>query len=143
MRRALTMLAAAGALSACASGGGGPAGPPSVAPVAGAPLTAAGRLYLACIRQATEADGVDREGSRLRFRCTGEPARALYDGLDRWTHGGGEGVEIADAGRTVRITTAIREDLTGADHCWKPDAGDAYGCDLNLTVGEFMDAALP
>lgn len=138
------MLAAAGALGACATGsGGGPAAPPSVAPVAGAPLPAPGRLYLACIRQAAEGNAVDREGSRLRFRCTGEPARALYDGLDRWTHGGGEGVEIADAGRTVRITTAIREDLTGADHCWRLDAGGTYGCDLNLTVGEFMDAALP
>lgn len=142
MRRSLSVFATAGALAACATGGGGPAAPPSVAPVAGAPLTASGRLYLACIRQAAETDTVDREGSRLRFRCTGEPARALYDALDRWTHGG-EGVEIADADRTVRITTAIREDLTGADHCWRPASGEAYGCDLNLTVGEFLDAALP
>lgn len=144
MRRAAIIVTAAAILAGCATGGGGaPAGPPSVAMVAGAPLPPPGRLFLACVRQAVEADTADREGSRLRFRCAGAPARALYDALDRWTHGGGEGVEITEGGRTVRVTTAIQRDLTGADHCWVEAAGGEARCDLNLTVGEFMDAALP
>ena len=127
---------AALALTACAAGGRTPSGPPSLAEAAGLPPPPQARLYADCIAQAATARAYDREGSTLRFRCTGVPARAFYEGLAVWSARAGS--ERSGDGRTYRFTSPMERDPSGLDFCWADGAGE-HRCTVVLRVGEFLD----
>jgi hypothetical protein len=97
--------------------------------------TAAGRFYADCITQASAARTYDREGTTLRFRCTGEPARDFYEGLGSWA--ARTGSEREGEGRTWRFTSPMQRDPSGLDFCTRDAAGE-HRCTVVLRVGEFL-----
>lgn len=125
-------------LAACASTGGDapPAGPPSLARAAGSPAPPQARFYADCIAQAVANTAYDREGNTVRFRCTGAPARAFYDGLAAWSAAQGSQYDGAD-GRTLRFSQALQRDPSGIDGC-STDGAQDYACTVVLNVGEFL-----
>ena len=137
---ALGRLALAAMLGGCLSvRPGAPVHAPDLDPPAGQPVTAAGRLYAACVGEATSSGRVDVVGDRsthlLRFTCTGTPARSLYEALGDWSRSRRSTWEAG--GRTWRSTEAIERDLVGADYCSSSPAGGAE-CSIQLNVGPFL-----
>ena len=132
----MTVLALLGlGLAACATGGETPA-TPTLAEAPGRPAPPQARFYADCIAQAAAAGAYDREGTTLRFRCTGAPARAFYDGLAAWSARAG-GDRVA-GGRTYRFTSPMKQNPSGLDFCWA-DGGGEHRCTVVLRVGEFLD----
>lgn len=127
--------AAALALGACASDGGPPTGPPILVEAPGLPAPPQGRLYADCVAQAAAAGTFDRENNTLRFRCTGEPARAFYDGLGPWSARARS--ELTADGRTWRFTQPVQRNPSGLDFCSAARTGD-HRCTVVLNVGEFL-----
>lgn len=140
MRARLVLCAALTALSlgACATGGEAPAGPPTLAETAGTAAPPQARFYGDYITQAAAAGTFDREGTTLRFRCTGGPAKAFYEGLAAWS--ARAGTERTSEGRTYRFTSPMERNPSGLDFCWR-DAGGEHRCTVVLRVGEFLDFA--
>jgi hypothetical protein len=130
-------LAVTTTLGACATGGG-ETGPPSLVEAAGQPAPPQARFYADCITQAAAGRTYDREGSTLRFRCSGGPAQAFYEGLAGWSAKAGS--ERTGEGRTWRFTSPMERDPSGLDFCTRDAAGD-YSCTVVLRVGEFLDFA--
>ena len=138
----MTLLAAAGALTACASAGGADmavSGPPTVVRTPGEPAPAQARLYADCLAASAAAGTYEKEpgADLLRLTCIGGPARAFYDGLAVWA--ATEGAEVVAGGRTWRYTQKIQKDPFGLDDCSTDGAGD-YRCTIILTVGKFLSA---
>ena len=123
-------------LGACAAGGEKPSGPPSLAEAPGEAAPPQARFYADCIAQAATARTYDREGTTLRFRCTGVPAKTFYDALAAWSAKAGSETQGAD--RTYRFTSPIERNPSGLDFCWLDGAGE-HGCTVVLRVGEFLD----
>ena len=137
--RKLTAVAAGAALlalAACASDGGAAPGPPSLAEAPGAPAPPQARFYADCIAQAAGARTYDHQGTTLRFRCMGAPARAFYEGLA--ARSARVGSELVGEGRTFRVTQPVQRDLSGLDFCSVGPAGD-HRCTVVLRVGDFLD----
>lgn len=140
MRKTIAIIAAGAALSACATAGGeAPAGPPSLVAAPGSPAPPRARLFIDCMTQSAAAEAYDREENLIRFRCTGAPARAFYDGLADWSARQGSQYDTAD-GRTVRYTQALRSNPTGIDSCSTDGQGD-YACTVVFNAGEFLTGA--
>jgi len=137
MRLAL-MIAAAFALTACATSGGdeGPAGPPTLVVANGQPAPAQSRFYTDCIMQSVQTTGYDREANVLRFHCNGAPAQRFYDGLAAWSAAIGSQYEAE--GVTWRFSSTIRENPSFRDFCRHGPQG--YDCTVVLNVGEFLAA---
>ena len=121
-----------------ACGGSGPARAPDYRPVATRPAPPAAALYAGCLAAAAGAGhyrhASDAETSLLVFTCTGEPARAFYDGLAAYS--ARIGSQFEHAGRTYRSTTRIREDLFGVDYC--STDGTDHACSITLNAGGFL-----
>ena len=126
--------AAALLISACVSRGA-PEGPATLVEAPGEAAPPQARFYAQCIYQAAGSGSYDREGTTLRFRCTGEPARAFYEGLGSWSARAGS--ERSGEGRTWRFTSPMARDPSGLDFCTRDAAGD-HRCTVVLRVGEFL-----
>jgi hypothetical protein len=128
------------ALSACAAVPH-PVGPaPNLAPIVGSPAPSHGQLYASCIAQAVEAGTFDRTSDPdthlLRFTCRGAPARAFYDGLERWS--AAIGSEWFAEARTWRSTQKVVHDLFGVDYCSARAGGEDAMCVIVLNTGKFL-----
>ncbi len=136
-RAALAFLLPALALAGCAtSGEAPPSGPPSLITPPGELAPPQARLYADCLAQAATAGSYDRERNLIRFRCTGAPARAFYEGLAAWSAARGSQYDSAD-GRTLRFTQALQRDPSGVDGCSTDNAQD-FACTLIFNAGEFL-----
>ena len=118
---------------------------PDYSEVVGKRATRASELYVACIQAAivekrydVTADG---SASLLRFRCGGEAARNLYEGLGPWSWS--HKSEWTTAGRNWRSTQRIEKNLFGSDLCSVSLGGQDFGCDIVLNVGKFLTAEAP
>lgn len=136
----LIALAAAASLAACATAPEEAAsGPPSIVPVATAEAPANARLYANCVGQAAEAGAYahasDDSTDLLLFTCTGQPARAFYEGLA--TRSVAVGSEYQSEGRTYRATNAVQRNLFGVDYC-SHGSGDDFRCVISLNTGDFV-----
>ncbi|MGZ8369880.1 MAG: hypothetical protein ACXWVH_02365 [Caulobacteraceae bacterium] len=123
-----------------------PPAPPSVIAAVGEPAPAQARFYAACIAQAAATGAYDREpGANLvRFTCTGEPARAFYEGLAAWSAKIGSQLDAPDAQgqpRTWRFTQKIEKNPFGVDYCSVDAAGGDARCVVVLNVGAFLGFA--
>lgn len=124
-------------IAACA---GGPAARPALdlRPVATEPAPAEAGLYAACLADAATGHHYgharDPGTSLLVFTCTGEPARAFYDGLAAWS--ARIGSQYEHGGRTYRATAAVHTNLFGVDYCTTD--GARYECAITLNVGRFV-----
>ena len=123
-------------LGACATGGDEIAGPPTLTETPGSPAPPQARFYADCIAQAAGARTFDRENNTLRFRCTGAPARAFFDGMAAWT-AARPGMQVTEGGRTWRYTQPIRRNPSGLDYCVMDGAGE-HRCVVVLNVGAFL-----
>ncbi len=134
--RFAVMIAAAFALTACATSGGDdvPSGPPTLVVAPGLPAPAQSRFYVDCIAQAAAANTYDREGNVLRFHCDGAPAQRFYERLAAWSAEIGSQYEAE--GVTWRFTSTIRENPSFRDFCRHGPQG--YDCTVVLNVGEFL-----
>jgi hypothetical protein len=130
---------AALALTACATGGEGPSGPRSLAEAQGREAPPQARFYADCITEAATSRTYDREGSTLRFRCSGAAARAFYEGLAAWSAKAGSQYE--EGGRIYRFTSPMERNPSGLDFCWT-DGGGEHRCTVVLRVGEFLDSGV-
>ncbi|CAN5244935.1 hypothetical protein BH09PSE2_BH09PSE2_25020 [soil metagenome] len=120
MRRNLTGAVIAVALlslAACAHGGG--PGAPETLPTDRAPDGRA-RMFADCVTQAAAGGAVMRFGSYLRYRCSGAPAKALYDEAQAFSQA--RKLEFVEGPRTTRRFNKTVWD----DQCWTE--GGAYGC---------------
>ena len=139
VRPALLSIALAGAAAACATGGDPAEGPPDLTPVAGSPASARAKLYADCVGQAAQAGTYDRNSDAdtelIRFTCSGEPARAFFEGLA--ARSAAVGSEWTAQGRTWRSTNRVRRDLFGVDYCSAGASGD-HQCVVVLNAGEFL-----
>jgi hypothetical protein len=137
----IACLAAASALTACASIGGEPApsGPPTVIRTPGEPAPAHAKLYADCLAASAAAGTYEKEpgAELLRLTCSGAPARAFYDALAVWSTT--EGSQIEAEGRTWRYTQKIERNPYGLDDCSTDGVGD-YRCTITLNVGKFLSA---
>ncbi len=128
------------ALSACASKPEevAPGGPPDVRLTEGLPAPPQARLYAECISQAAETGSYQRErdGSTLRFTCTGGIAKWFYDAIGPWS--AREGSEYAADGLTWRFSKKLIKNSYGIDGCSLDGAGE-YRCVIILNTGPFMD----
>lgn len=136
MRRILNVLIIAAPLAACASDGAETPPTPNFVEAPGLPAPPQARFYVECITQAAVAGTLDREENLLRFRCSGAPALAFYDGLAAWS--ARVGSETVHEGRTWRFTQPIRRNPTGLDFCSRGGLDD-HRCTVVLNVGEFLD----
>lgn len=127
-------------LSACASAPepAAPAGPPDVRLTPGLAAPPQARLYADCLAQAAGkgAYAVERDGGTLRFTCTGDVAKAFYDGLAQ--RSAQVGSEYAADGLTWRFSNKLIKDSYGVDGCSLDGAG-AYRCVVILNVGDFIN----
>ena len=137
----IAALLALGPLSAggCATRPPSASPEPSYAPIVGQAPSPHARLYAECLAQSAGSqrfDMVTDKSSRLiRFKCSGDPARALYDELAVWS--GERGSRWTRDGRQGRSPQRIKRDLFGVDFCTTSDSGD-YSCEIILNVGEFL-----
>lgn len=127
-------------LAAC--GGRSPAAEaPDYRPVPTVEAPARAALYGDCLADAIASGRYgharDPDTSLLLFTCTGDAARAFYDGLAAWS--AQIGSEFASDGRTYRSTARVREDLFGVDYC--ATDGASHECVITLNVGEFVSAS--
>ena len=139
MKRAMVAAGAACLmLAACASGGAAPSGPPTVISAPGQPAPPQARFYADCIAQAAETRAYDKEpdADLLRFTCTGEVARAFWDGLDGWSTEIDSRLE--GEGRRWRFTQKLERNPWGVDHCSTDTSGGDPRCVVVLNVGEFL-----
>lgn len=134
MRWILLVLAACGGRSP-------PAEAPDYRPVPTVEAPARAALYSDCLADAIASNRYgharDADTSLLLFTCTGDAARAFYDGLAAWS--AQIGSEVASDGRTYRSTARVREDLFGVDYC--ATDGASHECVITLNVGEFVSAS--
>jgi len=111
---------------------------PDYRPIALEEPTPRAQLYADCLADATANRRFHRahdEGtSLLVFTCTGDPARAFYDGLAEWS--AQIGSQFQHASRTYRSTSRVRQNLFGVDYC--ATDGTQHECALTLNVGEFV-----
>ncbi len=111
---------------------------PDYRPVAGEPAPAAATLYTDCLADAIANHRIERvtDGSTtlLVFTCTGDAARAFYDGLAAWS--ARIGSQFEHGGRTFRSTTRVRQNLFGVDYC--ATDGHEHSCVLSLNVGDLL-----
>lgn len=125
-------------VSACAGSRPAPATTPDYRPIIGGPPPARAKLYVDCLTDATAQHRVgharDPDTSLLLFTCTGEPARAFYDGLAEWS--AKIGSEFQHAARTYRSTARVRKNLFGVDYC--STDGTQHECVITLNAGEFV-----
>ena len=127
----------AGLLAACTTSTSRPPTTPDYRAVATEPAPAQADLYAACLGEAVAAKryarAVNEDTTLLLFTCTGEPARAFYDGLAAWATRVDS--QFERGGRTYRATAKVRENLFGVDYC----SVDATGaeCVITLNVGDF------
>lgn len=141
LNRSLALIGSSTALMAagCATSRPQPAVTPNYSPIVGQSITVNGELYAGCIREATLAKhyNVTADGATkmLRFECTGEAARHLYEALAKWSIS--QRSEWISEGRTWRSTQRIKKDLFGADYCSTGGASD-FRCDIVLNVGDFL-----
>lgn len=128
------------ALSACASAPkeDAPSGRPDVRLTEGLQATPQARLYAECISQAAETGSYSRErdGSTLRFTCTGGIAKWFYDALGPWS--AKEGSEYASDALTWRFSKKLIKNSYGIDGCSHDAAGD-YRCVVILNTGLFIE----
>lgn len=128
------------ALSACASAPeeAAPSGPPDVRLTEGLTATPQARLYAECIAQSAETGSYQRErdGSTLRFTCTGGTAKWFYDALGAWS--AKEGSEYVADGLTWRFSKKLIKNSYGIDGCSK-DAAGGYRCVVILNTGAFIE----
>lgn len=127
------------ALLACGSRASAPSTPaPDYRPVDAEPAPPNAKLYAACLADATANDRYQRahdpDTSLLLFTCTGEPARAFFDGLAAWS--ARIGSQFEHAGRTFRSTARVQENLFGVDYC--ATDGTTHECVITLNVGDFV-----
>lgn len=126
-------------LSACASAPEpAPSGPPLVALTPGLPAPPQAKLYADCIAQAaaTGAYNTERDGGTLRFTCTGDVAKAFYNGLGQ--RSAEVGSEYVAGGLTWRFSNKLIKDAYGVDGCASEGAGK-YQCVVVLNAGGFID----
>nr|HEX4312602.1 hypothetical protein [Kofleriaceae bacterium] len=125
-------------LAGCAHAGGEPAGPPDLRAVATVAAPPQAALYAGCLADATAhaayAHEVDHDSSMLLFTCTGDAARAFFDGLADYS--ARIGSQVVSGGRTIRSTAKVRHDLYGVDYCVRDAA--TYSCTVTLNVGAFV-----
>ena len=129
MRRTLTGMAAALALSA----------PVAMAQPQPAPPNA--ELFAGCFAAAAAAHSYVRDGRYLLFTCNGPAAQAFFDHLaDRPP---GKGYEETRPDGLHRFTERPKKDTSGLDECWRlaaPAAGQPeFGCTLTFPAGAFLD----
>lgn len=139
MRRLLVLSLCLTPLAACASMGAQEASvAPNYAAIVGEPAPPQARLYADCLGEAAQTRAYrrahDPSTEVLLFTCTGEPARAFYDGLA--ARSAAIGSQFIHEGRTYRSTNRVVRDLFGVDHCSVGAAGD-HACVITLNVGEF------
>lgn len=135
MQRTMTALAATIALSACATMGEAPSGPPDFTPIRFA-STPNARLYADCIAQAVAAGRYGHAYDEVHvvgFTCEGAIAQTFFDALGPWS--ASQNSEVVSGSRVVRSTTRIERDLFAADYCERD--GSAYRCVISLRTGEF------
>lgn len=117
--------------------------PPPAAPAsfAGVPTTSSpvvGALYANCLAAAATAqhygEAHDPDTHVLLFTCSGDPAKAFYDGLAE--HSAKIHSEVVRDGRTYRPTQVVRHDLFGVDYCVFD--GTTYACTITVNVGGFL-----
>ena len=85
------------------------------------------QLVLICNVIAAGQKSFERRGSKLRFVCTGEIAKALFDRLGN--QAGQSGADIIDGTKTTRVISAKHHENT----CWRDTAApqdQMYGCVL-------------
>ncbi|WP_226634500.1 hypothetical protein [Brevundimonas poindexterae] len=138
-RSAGGILMAMAGISACAHAPAGPPDPLDLRPVTTQTAPPHARLYADCIGQAIDAGTYARASDPgtelLVFSCSGQPARAFYDGLA--TRSQAMGSEYAVEGRTLRTTEPLQRDRFGADGCsW--DGVTDWRCDITLRTGTFL-----
>lgn len=125
-------------VAACAGSRPTPATPPDYRPIPGDAAPARAALYVACLADATAQHRVrhahDPDTSLLLFTCTGEPARAFYDGLAEWS--AKIGSEFQHEARTYRSTARVRQNLFGVDYC--ATDGAQHECVITLNAGSFV-----
>jgi len=111
---------------------------PDYRPVAGETAPAAATLYTDCLAEAIANHRVERatdaSTTLLLFTCTGDAARAFYDGLAAWS--ARIGSQFDHGGRTFRSTMRVRRNLFGVDYC--ASDGREQSCVLSLNVGELL-----
>ncbi len=124
-------------LAACAARSPSPA-TPDYRPIAQEPARARALLYAGCLADAVAhhavAEARDATTNLLLFTCTGDTARAFFDGLAGWS--ARIGSEFAYGGRTYRSTTRVRHDLFGVDYC--ATDGTRHECVISLNAGAFV-----
>lgn len=111
---------------------------PDYRPVAAEPAPANAKLYADCLANAAANSRYhrahDEDTSLLLFTCTGEPARAFFDGLAAWS--ARVGSEFEHEGRTFRSTARVQQNLFGVDYC--ATDGSEHECVITLNVGDFV-----
>jgi len=125
-------------LAACAGSKPAPVTPPDYRPISGEAASARAALYVDCLAEATAQRRVqhvhDPDTSLLLFTCTGEPARAFYNGLAEWS--AKIGSQFQHEARTYRSTARVRQNLFGVDYC--ATDGTTHECVITLNAGEFV-----
>jgi hypothetical protein len=125
--------------TACASSPeSAPTGQLEVSIRPGLPASPQARLYADCVGAAVVVGAYVREpeSEGLRFTCTGETAKAFYDGLGPWA--ASQGAEYTSGGRSWRFSVKLEENADGIDNCSTDGAGD-YRCHVILRIGEFIE----
>ena len=125
-------------VGACGSRAATPAKAPDYRPIATDAAPANATLYADCLADALAtkryAHAKDGDASVLVFTCSGDSARAFFDGLAAWS--AQIGSQFEHGGRTFRSTARVREDLFGVDYC--ASNGAMHECVITLNTGAFV-----
>jgi hypothetical protein len=101
--------------------------------------------YSICLSEATENGDVKKDGNSIRFDCFGSSARKFFDLMgSKGLHSANKTVENG-ASRGEYIIYYTSPEPNDYNQCWhritdaRGYADDAFGCNLYLPGGEFLN----